>query len=372
MSPAIPCLLALAAAAPCPAAGPGHVVAVTRPDAVAGFRVNDSAVAPMLEAGLARLGARSTGAETLATLVSPSDTVALHINTRGKPPLPTSRAMVDAVIGALVKVGVPRGQIIIWSRSEQDMTAAAYAPQIEPGGVRRLAVVPDTGFDPEAFYLHENIGELIWGDMEFVGSRPDIDDIVRRAQQNELADPNAPKVPRQSSAKSYFAKIVTREATKIINLPVMSNSESTGLHGCIASLALDSVDNNRRFEFEPLWGDPPLAEILAEEPLRKKTVLHIMDAMLAQYAGGPSLAINYCHQQGSLFISTDPVAIDATAAAIIEKLRATRRLPEAAPFLGHIRSAARLGLGVADPARIRVETIHLPPEPGTFQTPDPR
>lgn len=359
------CLLAcaLAAALPCRGAEASRVIAVTRPDAVSGFRVNDAAIAPMLEAALARLGGRATAADTLATLVSPSDTVALHINTRGKPPLPTSRALVDAMIDVLAKAGVPRRQIIIWSRGKEDMASAGYAPQVEPGGVRRLAVVPDTGFDREAFYFHENIGELIWGDMEFRGSRPDVDEIVRRAERDEPPDPGAPKVPRQASNKSYFAKIVTQRATKIINLPVMSNSESTGLHGCIASLALDSVDNNRRFEFEPLWGDPALAEILAEEPLRKKTVLHIMDGLLAQYAGGPSLNVNYCHEQATIYVSADPVAIDATAAAAIEKFRATRRLPESVPFLGHIQSAAHLGLGNADPARIRVETIELPPQP---------
>lgn len=361
----VPCLLGLAigAAVPCLRADESRVIAVTRPDAVAGFRVNEAAVAPMLEAGLARLGRRSAGVETIASLIAPTDTVAIHINTRGRPPLPTSRALVDALIDTLTKAGVPRRQIIIWGRNGQDMAAAGYAPQVEPGGVRRLAVVPDTGFDRESFYFHENIGELIWGDMEFVGSRPDIDDAVRRAESDEPADPALIKVPRQASTKSYFAKIVTQKATKIINLPVMSNSESTGLHGCIASLALDSVDNNRRFEFEPLWGDPALAEIMAEEPLREKTVLHIMDGLLAQYAGGPSLNINYCHEQASIYLSTDPVAIDATAAAAIEKFRATRRLPESAPFLGHIQSAARLGLGTADPARIRVETIDLAPKP---------
>jgi hypothetical protein len=45
----------------------------------------------------------------------------------------------------------------------------------------------------------------------------------------------------------------------------------------------------------------------------------------------------------------------------VEKLRATRRLPELAPILGHIQSAERLGLGVADPARIRLETIDITP-----------
>lgn len=355
--------LILFGAAPCLGAGEGRVVAVTRPGAVAGFLPNTDAIAPMMEAGLARLGHRRTAAETLASLVSPSDTVAIHISTRGKPPLATHRAVIDALIAALRRAGVPAHQIIIWSRNEADMVAAGYPPQPDPSGVRTLSVLPGTGFDRGAFYFHENIGELIWGDLDFVGSRPDIDDIVRRAERDELPPSDAPKVPRQTSNKSYFARIVTQVATKIINVPVMSNSESTGLHGCIASLALDSVDNNRRFELEPLWGDPVLAEILAEEPLREKTVLHIMDGLLAQFAGGPTRTINYCHEHGALYFSTDPVAIDATVAAVIEKLRAARQLPESAPILGHIRTAQRLGLGIGHPDRVRIETIALPPAP---------
>jgi len=48
---------------------------------------------------------------------------------------------------------------------------------------------------------------------------------------------------------------------------------------------------------------------------------------------------------------------------LLEKFRATRRLPEAAPMLGHIRSAARLGLGVADVNRIGLDAIGNPPDP---------
>lgn len=338
-------------------------MAVTRPDAVNGFQVNDAAVPPMLEVGLSRLTGHRTAAEALASLVSPSDTVAIHISTRGNPPLPTHRALVDALVATLKRAGIPGNRIIVWSRNEEEMAAAGYLPHVAPGGVRYASVIPGTGYDHDAFYFHENVGELIWGDLEFVGQRPDIDDIVRRAERDEPLDPKEQKMPRQASNKSYFAKIVSRMATKIINVPVMSNSESTGLHGCIASLALDSVDNSRRFEFEPLWGNPVLAEILAEEPLRKKVVLHVMDGLLAQYAGGPSLNVNYCHEQATIYLSRDPVAIDATVSALLEKFRATRRLPESAPMLGHIRAAERRGLGTADTNRIQVEQIEITPGP---------
>lgn len=340
-----------------------RIVSITRPEAVTGFQANDAAIPPMLETALTRLTGRRSAGEAMATFVSPADVVAIHINTRGKPPLATHPALVDAVIAALSRAGVPGRQIIVWSRNAEEMTAAGYAPGLRANGVRYMAVLPGTGFDREAFYLHENVGELIWGDLEFVGRPPDIDEIVRRAERDEPIDPKAQKMPRQSSNKSYYAKIVTQMATKIINMPVMANSESTGLHGCIASLALDSVDNNRRFQFQPLWGDPALAEIIAEEPIRKKIVLHIMDGLLAQYAGGPSLNINYCHEQATIYVSKDPVAIDATVAILLEKFRATRRLPEAAPMLGHIRSAARLGLGVADVNRIGLDAIGNPPDP---------
>jgi len=372
--PVIACILAGAVAIPAHGADRARVVAVTRADAVSGFHVNDAAVAPMLETGLCRLFGRRTAAEALATLVSPADTVAVHISTRGRPPLATHRALVDALVAALIKAGIPPRQIIIWGRNSDEMAASAYSPHLAPPGVRLLGIVPGSGFDQDHFYFNENVGELIWGDLEFVGSRPDIDELVRRAERDEPIDPKTSKAPRQSSSKSYFAKVVTRMANKIINVPVMANSESTGLYGCIASLALDSVDNNRRFEYEPMWGDPALAEIFAEPPIREKTVLHIMDGLLAQYAGGPSLNVNYCHEQATLYISRDPVAIDATAAALVEKLRATRRLPELAPILGHVQSAEKLGLGVADPARIRLETIDTTPgqpaaEPEGTRTP---
>ena len=91
----------------------------------------------------------------------------------------------------------------------------------------------------------------------------------------------------QTSNKSYFARLVTTICTKIVNVPVLTDNPYVGIDGAMASLALGSVDNNRRLQGDPTYGDPAIAEILSDPYLRRKVVVHILDALVAQYAGGP-------------------------------------------------------------------------------------
>jgi len=214
------------------------------------------------------------------------------------------------------------------------------------------------------------MGQLIWGDHEFKGDKPTREEILaestREAAERAAKKAGLPLPPaaqeikrRQESAKSYFAKIASQYTTKIINLAVFSDSDTVGFEGCVAGLALASVDNTRRFQGPPMFGNPALAEILAEEPLKKKTVFHILDGMLAQYAGGPSFQPKYCKPHATLYFGTDPVAIDSMAVERADKWRAADQLPPIKPLTQYLQTATKLGLGECDLSKVKVE--HLEP-----------
>ncbi|MBV8892833.1 MAG: DUF362 domain-containing protein [Acidobacteria bacterium] len=113
------------------------------------------------------------------------------------------------------------------------------------------------------------------------------------------------------------------------------------------------------------------------EPLRSKAVLHIMDGMRLVWHGGPLTQIgDFIEQVGTVFIGTDPVALDTMELQAVESKRRQKGVPsvwEHNPksittsndeFFrdpsknlfyrqpGHIQAAGKLGLGISDLKRI--------------------
>jgi len=307
--------------------------------------------------------------EAWRSLVSPKDTVGIKISTAGGPILGTHRAILEAVVDGLVEAGVPPRQIIVWDKHEDQMVNAGYVPMRPPSGWQCLAIIPGPGFDGGKFYFHELAGQLIWGDHDFVGRPEAKDDVIQRLLQSAEKDPKAPKPasgkeppkkpesPPQVSNRSYFTRILTRDITKLINIPVLSDHDRIGVWGAVSSLALGSVDNHRRFLVESEAAGLGIAEILAHEALRSKVVLHIMDGLVGQYAGGPAFHANYAGSPGLIMLSNDPVALDTLALERIEDGRRARGVIPTGDKAHHLRQAAALGLGKNDRAKIDLVVV---------------
>ena len=102
-----------------------------------------------------------------------------------------------------------------------------------------------------------------------------------------------------------------------------------------------------------------LPEIDALPLIGDRVVLHVTDALLAQYRGRAGRAIcNSPQVRNELWFGHDPVALDTLA---LKELMLQRRLLNAPPMptnFGIYTNAVLLQLGVNDPARIQVERIH--------------
>ena len=182
---------------------------------------------------------------------------------------------------------------------------------------------------------------MIWGDYQF----------------NQMIDSDfydsSPIVSR-----SYYTKFVTQICTKLINVPVLSYNELYGIDGCLSSLAFGCVDNNRRFQGPPAYGDPAIDEILNQDFIRRKVVVHILDALVAQGAGGPAFNPLFCQSLGALYVSRDPVAIDSLALPRLEKIRRETNVPSVGNTSSYVKSAAILSLGTTD--RRRIQFLRVP------------
>ena len=374
----LPGLLALAGflraqtAPPAPAAL-SPVILAENPEIVQRFAVDDGAVRAMVDDELLKLtSASDVGTAWRRLGVVPTDVVGIKITTMGGQLLSTHRPLVQAICDGLQAAGVPPSHIVVWDRNGMDMERSGYTPVAgDPGHVTIASVFPGTGFDLKVAYRNELMGTLIWGDSEFIdrGGANDLmqaaNDVVKaRPYGGPSADPlstddlvNGGSPIPQTSDLSYYANVVTHICTKIINVPVLTDNPNIGINGCLGSLALACVDNNRRFQGDPTYGDPAICEILDKDFLRRKVIVNILDALVAEYAGGPQFDPQFTQSIGAIYVSRDPVAIDSLVLKRMEAWRHRARIDPLGKTASHVATAALYGLGTNDPRRIQLVRV---------------
>src|SRR5213592_4896105 len=261
---------------PQPAGTPSIVYAVHDPDAIREYKTNPRVVREMVN----RLVLAATGqpdvARAWASLVSPSDRIGIKISAAGGELFTTHHDVVNAIVDGLVAAGHPRGGIIVWDRSLGGIKDAGYQPGND--GYQLRAIAPRDGYDPKAVLSAPLLGKLVWGDFDY---RAD------KVKMPILSD------TENTSNVSHFSRIVSTDVTKIINVPVMSSSETNGIAGCLYNVTIPNIDNWRRFAQGPRFGAESLAEIYSNPLIAKKVVFNLMDGLVAQYAGGPQPQPNY-------------------------------------------------------------------------------
>jgi uncharacterized protein (DUF362 family) len=305
------------------------------PAAIYQYRTNPAVVRVMVN----RLVLAVTGQPDLArawgSLVSPNDKVGIKISAAGGELFTTHRDVVNAIVDGLVAVGQKRENIIVWDRTLGGIKEAGYRPEKE--GYQLKSIAPRDGYDPQAVFSAPLSGKLIWGDLEF---RADRGKVPLSSDEDATSD------------NSHFARILSSEVTKVINVPVMSDSGSCGIAGCLYNMTIPNIDNWRRFT-QSRWGHAGIAEIYQMPIISSKVVLNIMDGLAAQYAGGPQSQPNFAVHHATILASKDPVAIDALAVRQIEEWRARARLLPITPIAQHVQAAGQLRIGNAEVIEVR-------------------
>jgi uncharacterized protein (DUF362 family) len=324
---------------PQPAPTPSVVYAIHDSASIKDYKTNPHVVREMVN----RLVIAATGQPDLAkawgSLVGPNDRIGIKISAAGGELFTTHHDIVRAIVDGLAAAGHPRASIIVWDRSLGGMKDAGYRSGTD--GYQIKAVTPRDGYDAKAVLSAPVIGKLIWGDFEYVG---DITKVPLSDTEN-------------TSNMSHFCKILTTEVDKIINVPVMSVSETNGIAGCIYNMTIPNVDNWRRFAQGSRFGAESLAEVYLNPLIAKKVVFNIMDGLLGQYAGGPQPQPNYAVHHATLYASKDPVALDAIALKRLEEWRSRTNLPKVASQAAYIDFASLLGLGNSQSNRIELRNI---------------
>ena len=230
------------------------------PNAMQGYRSDPAVVRRMVNELLLAVTHQPDIASAWRSLVSPKDKVGIKISAAGGELFTTHRDVVNAIVDGLVAAGQTRTSIIVWDRSLGGIRKAGYTGT---EGYQLRSIPPGPlGYDPKATISAPFLGNLIWGDYEYLGGRGEVP---------LLSD------AENTSSLSHVAKIVTSEVTKIINVPVLSNSERNGLAGCLYNVTIPNIDNWRRFGVPPDYGASAIPGIYGDPNIGPKVVLNLMD-----------------------------------------------------------------------------------------------
>jgi len=300
---------------------------------------NPRVVQSMVDSLLLAITGKPDVAAAYKSLLQPDDIVGLKVSAGPGRAGGTKPAVAIAIAKGLNAAGFSRKSVIVWDRNKEDLIAAGYRTD-SPYYTLQWVDPRRGGYDQEAIVTAPIIGRLIWGDSNF-GDRPS-------SRFSELFTPS-----HQLSSTSHFAKVLSRKVTKVINIPSATDSFMTGIHGALANMTLSNVDNWRRFGKAPEHGNPYVAELYADPMIKGKVVLTVLDALILQYAGGPYPNPNFTTDNGAIFASTDPVALDATLLEMLEEWRTAAKLPPLAPMTQYLESAEWMGLGHSKSSNIR-------------------
>jgi hypothetical protein len=279
-------------------------------------------------------------AKAWLSLVSPNDKVGIKISATGGELFTTHREVVNAIADGLVAAGLSRSNIIVWDRSLGGIKEAGYRPGSD--GYQLKAIAPRDGYDPKAIFSAPVLGKLVWGDLEY----------------NPEPGKSVPLSDTQNTSNiSHFSRITSSEVTKIINAPVMSNTEMNGIAGCLYNVTIPNVDNWRRFAQGSGFGAGSIAEIYSHPLIGKKVVLNLMDGLLAQYAGGPASQPFFSEHHATLYASKDPVALDSVALRKLEEWRKRGSLPPIGRMAAYVQIASQMGLGNSAPEKIVIKNV---------------
>lgn len=318
---------------------PGRVVEITDKRSIVANRVSQPVVKEMLERGMKELTGERSVRAAWAKFIEPKDVVGIKINPSGAPACCSSPELIREIIAAVVSVGVPVQNIVLWDRFSYEIDLGSYQ-MLMPTGIRVFGIQEGTldsqGYDGNVYCEANFFGE--W------------------------------------ETRSYMATIVAREIDKIINVPTIKDHSASGVTGCLKNLGYGSFNNVARSHKEPYSFTNPLVGVMCSvEPLRSKAVLNILDGMRMVWHGGP-LTQNqeFIYQAGVLMLGTDPVAIDTVELEMIDAKRMAEGVPsvwvhdpksftsDSALFYrdasknlyyrqpGHIAAAGKLGLGISD------------------------
>ena len=247
-------------------------------------RVDPAAVAEMIRAAMLSLTGAKEPRDAWARFFTPDDVVGIKINASGAPGICSTPEVVWEIARNLTAVGVRPDNIWIHERNKNQVDTIPYASGL-PAGAHVVTADAFLGYDPFTYV-----------EVNFFG---------------------------EDDTRSNMVRLVTERLTKIINIPNMKDHSASGVTGCLKNIAYGEFNNvARSHQFADTHTLSFIGTLAAVEPLRSRTVLHIMDGIRGVWHAGPfSPDRRYRFYPKQIMCGTDPVAMDRLLIDIIDGKR---------------------------------------------------
>jgi hypothetical protein len=272
--------------------------------------------------------------------------VALKIYTNSGAGLHTPKAMVRAVIEYLVERGFSMDNICLVDARAELLRDAGYLPP--------LSKMEERG----AYFDHVRIYPIDSGEVQaptWFYESP-LPKEYTSPLGRELLRPTLVLDPEEAR-KSYLPSNLLLDVDFWINMPCASHHPATGMSGALVNASLWNISNATRFFNSPANAPVAVAEIAAIPELKATWALNLISLEQYQYIAGPGYNANYTGSRPEIWMSVDPVIMDANLVQIMNQARMENgfaQLPEVPEFVLY---SIQLGLGRGIPTETRVISI---------------
>ena len=273
-----------------------------------GHAIDQRILNSMIGDAMTELTKTKSVAAAWKSLFKPSDIVGIKVNCIARRGMSTHPEVIAAIIAGLKLAGVKEENIIVWDRRNDEMIAAGYKINQDGPGVKCHGTNGD--HDPTSF--------------------------------------------TQGSVSGKLSRILSEKITALINVPIMKDHGGAGITSALKN-HYGSFDNPGPYHGNNC--DPFVAELNCLPAIKNKTRLVICDALKGLANGGPGHNPQFVWDAKTILAATDPVALDYQVWQIIEARRketGLSTLAAAGREPKHIASAASMGLGTNDPAKMEV------------------
>lgn len=283
-------------------------VAEVHDDAYSSFDANPQGI---LDRGLCRLLSADKPAEAWKRLFRADDVVAVKVNTLGGRNLSPGYPLITAIVRGLGLAGIRPEQVIVWDRSSRELQRAGYPVNTSGPGLKVFGT-------------------------------------------DALQNGYGAQIEQAMSVGSCFSRILTQYCTAVINVGVLKDHDLAGLSALLKNF-YGVIHNPNKYHDGNC--SPYVAHVSTHPAIRNKVRLHVVDAPVGQYHGGPAFHSGRTWPFHGLLLATDGVAADRIALGHIERQRSQAGLKTLAAekrYPAWLDVAAQLGLGVGNPASIQV------------------
>jgi len=303
-----------------PMAAPGKIVKVSKSDVLQPNKLfpKPEAARQMLERAMLEFTGETDLGKAFARFVHKDDKVAVKLNGIGAQTgasMGTNKELVIPIVEGLVASGVPATSIVVYEQYTSFLNGTRVREKDLPKGVKTV--------------VHGN---------------------------------NAPATAREIRVDRIRTKFVAplTDATAVISVDLIKDHAIQGYTGCMKNMTHGSIINPSAFHAAK---SPQIALLYAQDVIKSRVRLHITDGFKLIYDGGPLDSKPQCRvPHESVYVATDPVAMDTIGWALLDKWRQDKKLPtlaKAGREPTYIHDAANLGLGLGKLDDIAMREITL-------------